>query len=180
MRSAPEPDSKSIRQITSGVKLPGRKIAGDWVEVQLPDGETGYLLDEVDDAHFPSLGHQIIHTAERYFGTSYEWGGKTALGFDCSGFVQTVYRLNGIQLPRDTSQQVEIGESVSEEELQIGDIVFFKEKDRVNHVGIACDAGSFIHCSGFVKRNSFIETDPDYNQQLLEKRAVSKRIIQDE
>lgn len=148
--------------------------------VQLPDGRRGFILDDTEDAQFQSFRQRILFTAERYLGASYIWGGKTALGFDCSGFVQTVYRLNGIQLPRDTTQQIEVGELIhSRTELQAGDLVFFKENGRVNHVGIAYDTDSFIHCSGFVRRNSFAESDPDYSNTLTEKRAEMKRIVQD-
>ena len=176
----PSTDAKTIRQITTGAYLPGDDVENGWMKVQLPDGKRGFILDDTEETQFQSFRQRILFTAERYLGASYTWGGKTALGFDCSGFVQTVYRLNGIQLPRDTSQQIEVGELIhSHTELQAGDLVFFKENGNVNHVGITYDADSFIHCSGFVKRNSFAESDPDYSQALTEKRAEMKRIVQD-
>ena len=180
VREEPSIDAQTIRQITTGAYLPGDTAENGWMKVQLPDGRRGFILDDTEDEQFHSFRRRILFTAERYLGASYLWGGKTALGFDCSGFVQTVYRLNGIQLPRDTTQQIEVGELIhSRMELQSGDLVFFKENGKVNHVGIAYDADRFIHCSGFVKRNSFAESDPDYSRALAEKRAEMKRIVQD-
>ena len=83
----------------------------------------------------------LIGTAEGFVGVPYLWGGTTALGMDCSGFVQQVYRLNGVRLDRDAHQQAVEGRPVDVPAR--GDLVFFG-KDSVTHVGIAVDERSFL------------------------------------
>ena len=87
-------------------------------------------------------------TAERYTGIPYLWGGKSSLGIDCSGLVQTALKAAGISCPRDTSMQVnELGTPVAFDDslrgLQRGDFVFWK-----GHVGIMLDAETLVHANG--------------------------------
>ena len=91
-------------------------------------------------------GNAIVATARKYIGVPYLWGGTTTKGFDCSGFVQYVFRLHGIQLPRTSSQQYQTGKSVSKANLQPGDLVFFATSfGSVNHLGIYIGNDQFIH-----------------------------------
>lgn len=96
----------------------------------------------------PLLRENLIETAERFLGVPYKWGGESAReGFDCSGLAMTVYRLNGLKLPRNSRQQYRAGRAVKKGELQPGDLVFFATKGgkRVNHVGIYLGDDRFIH-----------------------------------
>ncbi len=99
----------------------------------------------------------LLSTAFLYLHAPYLWGGKTPFGIDCSGFTQMVYRLNGYQLPRDASQQVEHGEPLSfVEEAQAGDLAFFdNEAGNIVHVGILLDNQQIIHASGKVRIDKF-------------------------
>lgn len=99
----------------------------------------------------PALRRQLILTARRFIGTPYRWGGESARnGFDCSGLTMTVYRLNGLQLPRNSRAQFDAGSAISKDELQMGDLVFFAtgRRGRVSHVGIYSGRGNFIHAPG--------------------------------
>lgn len=81
-------------------------------------------------------------------GTPYQYGGLSRKGVDCSGFIYKSYRvLFGIDLPRSTREQVQIGKRVYINELSAGDIIFFKTGYRTRHVGIYVEKGKFMHSS---------------------------------
>ena len=95
----------------------------------------------------------IIKTTFLYSNTPYLWGGKTPFGIDCSGFTQMVYKINGIRLLRDASQQANQGEVLSFiEESEPGDLAFFDNKEgEITHVGIIMANNYIIHASGQVR-----------------------------
>ncbi|WP_225314263.1 C40 family peptidase [Marinobacter halotolerans] len=85
---------------------------------------------------------------ERYEGTPYRYGGTSAKGFDCSGFIATAFdEALGLQLPRTTSQMLAEGDIVPRDQLRAGDLVFFRIKDKDQHAGIYMGGDSFIHSS---------------------------------
>jgi cell wall-associated NlpC family hydrolase len=90
----------------------------------------------------------VIATAKKYIGVPYVWGGTSPAGFDCSGFVQFVFRQHGITLPRTSKEQYTAGKSIKKSELKPGDLVFFAtDYSTVNHLGIYIGDGQFIHAS---------------------------------
>jgi gamma-D-glutamyl-L-lysine dipeptidyl-peptidase len=98
---------------------------------------------------FPATPAAIVQSAStRFVGASYMWGGVSPQGCDCSGFVQSIFRLHGIALPRDASQQV-AGEpdDVPLEALRAADLAFFSDRDdrRITHVGIMLGEGRMAH-----------------------------------
>ncbi len=95
----------------------------------------------------------ILQFAREFLHTPYLWGGRSAFGFDCSGFVQLVYKMAGISLPRDASVQANQGEPIHLiHEALPGDLVFFDDAEEViNHVGILLDESSVIHAHGKVR-----------------------------
>jgi cell wall-associated NlpC family hydrolase len=99
----------------------------------------------------------IIKTAFLFLNSPYLWGGRTSLGIDCSGFTQMAFRLNGYQLPRDASQQAEIGDALNfVEEAKEGDLAFFdNEEGKITHVGIIMKDQQIIHASGKVRIDKF-------------------------
>lgn len=106
---------------------------------------------------YPSWDN-IESCALSFLGTPYLWGGRTHAGIDCSGFTQIVFRLMGINLPRDAYQQADCGEVVSFiEETKTGDVAFFDNAEgKIIHVGILLkkDGQHFpiiIHASGEVR-----------------------------
>ena len=97
------------------------------------------------------LRKELVKTAVSYIGVPYLWGGTSAeTGFDCSGLAMTVYQLNGLDLPRSSREQFEDGTTVSMDDLQEGDLVFFATSGsgNVSHVGIYVGSGVFIHAPG--------------------------------
>lgn len=96
-----------------------------------------------------SKADSIIATAKKYIGVPYLWGGSTPSGFDCSGFVQYVFKAHGISLNRTCETQYKHGTYVSKSNLKPGDLVFFQNtyKSGISHVGIYIGNGQFIHAS---------------------------------
>ena len=95
----------------------------------------------------------LITNAMMYLNSPYLWGGRTPFGIDCSGLSQMVYRLNGIDLPRDADDQAEVGTTLSfVEESEPGDLAFFdNEEGKIVHVGIMLENNHIIHASGKVR-----------------------------
>ena len=95
----------------------------------------------------------LLQTVRFFINTPYLWGGKNALGMDCSGFTQIVLSLFGKKLLRNASEQVTQGDPVNDlSQAKAGDLAFFDHEDgKISHVGIIIDSERIIHCSGRVK-----------------------------
>jgi gamma-D-glutamyl-L-lysine dipeptidyl-peptidase len=103
------------------------------------------------DEQVPSV-ELVKQLSEKWLNAPYLWGGRTPLGVDCSGFVQVIYKLMGIDLPRDTWQQAQVGKRVKKfSGIKPGDLVFFDNKEDIVHVGIILGENKIIHASGKVR-----------------------------
>lgn len=90
----------------------------------------------------------LIDTATNLKGTKYKYGGTTTAGFDCSGFIQFVFKQHDLNLPRTTSGMHATGVSVDKSDLSAGDLVFFNTTGKgVSHVGMYVGDGKFAHAS---------------------------------
>ena len=90
----------------------------------------------------------LVAYSYQFLGTKYKYGGTTAAGFDCSGYVSHIYKQFGVNLPRSSSDMFGQGQSVAKGDLQVGDLVFFKTTAaKVGHVGIYIGNGEFVHSS---------------------------------
>ena len=95
-----------------------------------------------------AAAQQLWRVFERYEGTPYRYGGTSASGFDCSGFITTAFHeAIGRRLPRTTNQMLVVGERVPLDNLRTGDLVFFNLKEKDQHAGIYMGDDSFIHSS---------------------------------
>jgi len=120
------------------------------------------------DLQEDELRGRIIRTAERYIGARYRYGSQGEAGFDCSGFVQQVYRENGIMLPRSTVDQFEKGRRIELAEAKPGDLVFFRiYRQRVSHVGIYAGETRFIHAPTWGKRVGYADMKLAYWQNTF-------------
>jgi len=95
----------------------------------------------------------IIENALMYINAPYLWGGKTPFGVDCSGLTQTVYKVSGIKLQRDASQQAKQGDTINFiTDALVGDLAFFdNDEENITHVGILLGDNKIIHASGKVR-----------------------------
>lgn len=112
----------------------------DPVTVKVPESAPFLPSQKVDS---------IIKTAKKYMGTRYRFGGTTPKGFDCSGFVQYVFKQNGFDLPRTADEQYKLGQRVKKRaELVPGDLVFFSTYEKgASHCGVYLGKNQFIHVS---------------------------------
>ena len=151
--------------ITMGATLP----AFDGLNVRLGDRHYSFSGQAiVKNAVEPSADF-VIKLARRYLYAPYLWGGKSPFGIDCSGFTQTVFKMSGIRLRRDASQQAEQGRLVDFVELaQTADLAFFEnEKGKIIHVGILLEGNQIIHAAGQVRIDRL-----DHNGIFNEERQI--------
>lgn len=157
MRAAAGTSYDTVASIPGGTVLELEGVDNGWYKVTY-SGKTGYvssdyitITTEPDATETASsdLGAQIVAYAEEYMGTPYVLGGNGPNQFDCSGFTKYVYSHFGYTLNRTATDQLQNGVSVSKDELQPGDLVFFKYRTSkpVSHVGIYIGNGEFIHAS---------------------------------
>jgi len=105
--------------------------------------------------HFQTIAN-VESNAKSLLGTPYVWGATGPNKFDCSGFTQWVFRDVGINIPRVSKDQARVGQFISFNNLQRGDMMFFdthkKRTGKVTHVGIYLGDGNFIHASSAGKK----------------------------
>lgn len=131
-----------------------------WIRVQTPG--YGQMQVKADDV-WPSaeewiasskgmVTERVLEVAYSMLGAPYLWGGTSSLAPDCSGFTQTAFLAAGMLLPRDTSMQIKCGSEVpSLGQARPGDLVFYGDNGRVNHVAIYLGDDKIIHSSGHVR-----------------------------
>ncbi len=102
----------------------------------------------------------VAKIAYRFIHAPYLWGGRTALGVDCSGYTQIVYKMLNIALPRDAAQQVNKGTTVNFlAEARGGDLAFFDDSEgKIIHVGIILSNSEIIHASGMIRIDALDQT----------------------
>jgi cell wall-associated NlpC family hydrolase len=156
-----DPDVTTARPVLqaplgTALELVSATLPERWLRVRLPSGESAYVQKgdvRVRDAGAPrprgSEG-DLVATARRFLGIPYLWGGMTARGVDCSGFVSQVYAVNGYGLLRDADMQFDDprGRPVEMDALRPGDLLFFG-KAKITHVGMYEGDGRFIHATTY-------------------------------
>ena len=141
--------------ITKSIKLSspiGKVILPVGAYVSEINPKKFHIGTDLFESNYKFVLTTLLTFAKSFLNTPYLWGGKSNQGIDCSGFTQLVFRSQGIELPRDASQQVNIGVEVIGAKSKASDVAFFtNDAGRVIHVGILLSKNKIIHASGRVK-----------------------------
>ena len=154
MRVSPVDSPESSFLILPGSTLPGLNQSNGEFSI----GDIRYKAHgSFTDSAGPCSPEKLAQTALLFINAPYLWGGRSLFGMDCSGLAQVVYKICGISLPRDASEQVLIGEARSfASEARPGDLAFFANpEEEISHVGMILDKDHIIHASGKVRIDSF-------------------------
>lgn len=188
MRSAPDTNSDVLGYYNAGAQFTITGVYGNWLAVRTEAGLEGYIRSDYiyclsDTGAMPQpavqswdLGSQIVEKAREYLGTRYVWGGMSASGFDCSGFVNYVYKLYDYSFHR-VAQDIysNDGAYVDKDQLQPGDLVFFGySAANVTHVGMFIGDGQFIHASSSAGQVVITDLSQNYYTRMY---VGAKRII---
>lgn len=209
VHTGPSHESPLRTKLTAGapVVIDRQAEVGEYVPLLLPTGETAFTHrlhltstyqpeEKLDLNALPAHAKRAVlsgliegigETARRFVGTPYLWGGTTPFGIDCSGFVQLVYRLNGLLLLRDANLQrddkrftaIEDGKTMEQAALAPGDLLFFGRREgadapRITHVGMALGDGTFIHSAGSGRGNLITScSDPEFAASYIDARRLS-------
>jgi cell wall-associated NlpC family hydrolase len=148
VRRDPHPDAEQVTQLLRGEPVGvGRSRAG-WAWIETAYGYPGWVHDHavtgppVRGSWPVAVGDDLLAEARAYLGASYEWGGMTERGIDCSGLVHMAFRRVGVLVPRDSWQQEAAGEEIAEADLRPGDIVCYP-----GHVAFWAGEGVVVHAS---------------------------------
>lgn len=165
--------------------------SGSYINVLLPDGRKGFVnkpavikFDIFRNSGLPDE-ESVIRRASSLLGVPYLWGGSSSKGIDCSGFVQSVFFMNGLILMRDASLQALHGDKVDISngfsQLKKGDLLFFGSKENskshVTHVAIYKGDNEYINSSGRVIINSLDSADTNFSKYRLHSLLAARRII---
>jgi cell wall-associated NlpC family hydrolase len=126
---------------------------------------------------------KVLAKAKVFLGTPYGFGDKNNTHTDCSGFTQQVYQQFGISLPHSAEEQAQYGERVNPDDLQVGDLLFYRTyKHEPSHVAIYAGDGQIIHASYTARKVQFDSIDKGYYKQrfLYAKRLAFNNSDHDE
>ena len=168
-------------------ELIARQVTGIAYEtVELPDGSKASIPRnqvEVRENRTHERIENAIKIAEQMMGSRYAWGGKTSEGVDCSGLIQSSFRSQGINMPRDAYQQAYVGSLVAtrwyREGLRRGDTLFFLGRTgRISHVAIYLGDDQYLEASrGDVHYTSFNPKHDNFNERKLNIFCFAKRVL---
>ncbi len=127
-----------------------------WIKVKLLGGKEGFIQRSQLLFSKRKLSiEEMVSFSKQFLGSKYLWGGTSSFGYDCSGFVQMLYRQAGITIPRNARDQAVDGRFIDGSDPKAGDLVFFKNQDgKVVHVGMMINGEEFIHA--FTKQEAWI------------------------
>jgi len=120
-----------------------------WLQARLPNKDSAWIqIGDLNLQPHPLTIPESIALGQRFLGVTYTWGGRSSLGYDCSGFTQMLVRSRGINMPRDADLQAawEGVAPIDRKHLRAGDLLFFGgSPSQITHTGLFIGHGKFIH-----------------------------------
>ena len=166
-------DFKNITMVAPfGCKIPAILVDNNYYMIE---SDNKYFFKESSSIFKNDKRSEIIECSKKLIGSPYLWGGKTPFGYDCSGFVQQVFKSINISLQRDTSEQIKDKrmDSIDIASIDIGDIIFFDiEGKGVDHIGIWYGENQIIHCGGEVK----IQSIKEFENHIIDIKSIGNLI----
>jgi cell wall-associated NlpC family hydrolase len=157
VRASASTSAKRLASLQRGASVQVLSTSGNWSRVVYGRGRVGWIYNSLlcvappeakEQAASGSPRDSLIRTALANRGARYHYGGTSRGGFDCSGFTRYIFAKHGVSLPHSSRAQYSHGKSVSRDQLQAGDLVFFHTTRRgISHVGIFIGNGRFVHAS---------------------------------
>lgn len=156
--------STTLSTVSEGEDLVVLEKSNGWVKVEVDDYEgyvsadyvklsvklkTGNTLKELSYGEGVSDTRvNLVNYALQFVGNRYVWGGESLTkGVDCSGFTMKVYQKFGIKLPHYSGSQPSYGKKIKKSQLQPGDLIFYGENGKINHVAIYIGNGKVVHAA---------------------------------
>ena len=189
----PRENSEAVSDAVVGCLVELVSQDGSFFKVRLPDGRQGYVPASAVEIYTDwkksrrPTADSIEATARRFLGRPYMWGGNSAKALDCSGFTQLVFFLNGIELPRNASQQACCGTPVELtsdfSQLRKGDLVFFgrppssRGPERITHTGIYLGNSTFIHSYDRVHISRLGESQAGSEDRRQRRPLTARRVL---
>ena len=166
-------DFKNITMVAPfGCEIPAILVDNNYYMIE---SDNKYFFKESSSIFKNDKRSEIIECSKKLIGSPYLWGGKTPFGYDCSGFVQQVFKSINISLQRDTSEQIKDKrmDSIDIASIDIGDIIFFDiEGKGVDHIGIWYGENQIIHCGGEVK----IQSIKEFENHIIDIKSIGNLI----
>ncbi|MCA9470610.1 MAG: NlpC/P60 family protein [Nitrospirales bacterium] len=120
---------------------------GGWSQAKRPIASI-HAMTVVSLSDEEAVKQSLYDQLKEWKAVDYDYGGLSKNGIDCSGFVYLTYRSHfGIELPRTSTDQANVGQPVVQRQLQAGDLVFFTINPHTRHVGIYVEGRKFLHAS---------------------------------
>jgi len=147
------------------VSIGSNFYACDGINFKMPFGKFQFTGQIVDLSQSRLSAQLLVKIAKKYLHAPFQFGGRSIMGIDPAGFIQVVYKMVGLNLPRSLAEQGGLGEDVGfVKKTEVGDLAFFQSKNKeIIHVGIVIEDQKIIHVDGMVRIDN-IDQQGIFNQ----------------